>query len=75
MGATGEMEFVIPISLDALQEAPSTRQYAVTNISSVREIPKKIEGAVYDVIIKIYFFQICLYSVIIGIFTVRVQLY
>ncbi|XP_064081670.1 condensin complex subunit 1-like [Macrobrachium nipponense] len=35
-------DFVIPLSLDALQEASSTRQYAVTNISSSKELPKKI---------------------------------
>ncbi|KAK7066921.1 Ncapd2p [Halocaridina rubra] len=37
--------FVIPLSLHALQEATSTRQYAVSNISTVREIPNKIQDA------------------------------
>nr|XP_053639720.1 condensin complex subunit 1-like [Cherax quadricarinatus] len=39
-------DFVIPLSLDALQESTSTRQYVVTNISVSREIPKKIQEAV-----------------------------
>nr|XP_045604996.1 condensin complex subunit 1-like [Procambarus clarkii] len=38
-------DFVIPLSLDALQESTSTRQYVVTNISISREIPKKIQEA------------------------------
>ncbi|KAF2368286.1 Condensin complex subunit 1 C-terminal [Trinorchestia longiramus] len=43
MGSGGEFEFIIPLTLDALQEAPSTRQYAVSNISSVKELPKKLQ--------------------------------
>ncbi|XP_068224486.1 condensin complex subunit 1 [Palaemon carinicauda] len=35
-------DFVIPLSLDALQEASSTRQYAVTYVTSSRELPKKV---------------------------------
>ncbi|XP_018015695.1 condensin complex subunit 1 isoform X2 [Hyalella azteca] len=43
MGFHGEYEFVIPLSLDALQEASSTRQYVVSNISTANEIPKKLQ--------------------------------
>lgn len=39
-------DFVIPLSLDALQESTSTRQYVVYNISTSKEIPKKIQGEV-----------------------------
>ncbi|XP_047488430.1 condensin complex subunit 1-like isoform X2 [Penaeus chinensis] len=38
-------DFVIPLSLDALQESTSTRQYVVYNISTSKEIPKKIQEA------------------------------
>ncbi|KAG7154190.1 Condensin complex subunit 1-like [Homarus americanus] len=38
-------DFVIPLSLDSLQEATSTKQYVVTNISIGREVPKKIQEA------------------------------
>ncbi|KAK4295273.1 hypothetical protein Pmani_032152 [Petrolisthes manimaculis] len=39
-------EFIIPLSLDALQEASSTRHYVVTNISIAQEIPARIQETV-----------------------------
>ncbi|XP_076036312.1 CAP-D2 condensin subunit [Oratosquilla oratoria] len=41
-----QFEFVIPLSLDALQECSSTRQYIVTNINSAKELPKKVQECV-----------------------------
>lgn len=44
MGGKGELEFIIPLTLDALQEVSTTREYAVTNISSSQEIPRRLQG-------------------------------
>ena len=37
-------EFVIPLTIDALKEAFSQKQYAVTHIFSSKEIPSKLSG-------------------------------
>ncbi|CAL4065931.1 unnamed protein product, partial [Meganyctiphanes norvegica] len=39
----GDFDFLIPLSLDALREAQSTRQYAVNDVYTASEIPKKIQ--------------------------------
>ena len=44
MASKAEFEFVIPLSLEALQEATSTRQYAVSHVSTCSEMPKKLQG-------------------------------
>ncbi|XP_042876759.1 condensin complex subunit 1-like [Penaeus japonicus] len=65
-------DFVIPLSLDALQESTSTRQYVVYNISTSKEIPKKIQEAQVGFrqdgphfILKAQNFDV-LYSVLVG---------
>ncbi|KAB7497283.1 hypothetical protein Anas_08861, partial [Armadillidium nasatum] len=41
-----EFDFVIPISLEGLQESSSARQYAVAHISSSKEIPQRLRECI-----------------------------
>ena len=63
-----DFEFVIPLSIDALQESNSSKQYAVSNVSTIKEIPLRIQGIVFNLFFKsiiIYHFFLFRMSIVI----------
>lgn len=44
---TMDFDFVIPLSIDGLQEASSSRQYSVAYVSTIREIPERLQGKIF----------------------------
>ena len=39
-----DFDFVIPLSLQMLEESNSSKQYVVTNVFTANEVAKKIKG-------------------------------
>lgn len=43
---TPDFDFVIPLSIDGLQESSSPNQYSVSNVSPAKEIPQGVKGKI-----------------------------
>ena len=53
MVAARDFNFVIPVNLESLKQATSTHHYAVSYVSSTKEIPRRLIGEL------LIFFNIC----------------